>query len=112
MFSIELLSVWPFIMNHSQVIVPSAHADAKVVSGDTRFSRKERWFCAGDGSNPRLCPAGTFQVRRSAIQSEKEVDQNMKISRVKSRGRNRSKNMIWIHHSNSVQNSKVEDFFW
>ena len=43
------------------MIVPSAHADAKVVSGE-RFSRKERWFCAGDGRKPRLCPEGTFQV--------------------------------------------------
>ena len=45
------------------MIVPSAHADAKVVSGE-RFSRKERWFCAGDGRKPRLCPEGTFQVSR------------------------------------------------
>ena len=44
-----------------KVIIPSAHPDAKVVSGE-RFSRKERWFCAGDGRKPRLCPEGTFQV--------------------------------------------------
>jgi len=43
-----------------QVIVPSAHADAKIVSGE-RFSRKERWFCAAGGRKPRLCPEGTFQ---------------------------------------------------
>ena len=49
-----------------QVIVPSAHADAKIVSGE-RFSRKERWFCAAGGRKPRLCPEGTFQVFMCAL---------------------------------------------
>ena len=53
------------------MIVPSAHADAKVVSGETRFSRKERWFCAaGDARKPRLCPEGTFQARHIKIDKQ------------------------------------------
>ena len=54
------------------MIVPSAHADAKVVSGE-RFSRKERWFCAGDGRKPRLCPEGTFQVGAYQIQNVRDL---------------------------------------
>ncbi len=47
-----------------QVILPSSHADAKVVSrgGEAarRLSRNEKWFC--NARDPRLCPKGTFQA--------------------------------------------------